>query len=499
MSVRAQILRCFLFLSSFVFAQDSVNYLVRIDPSYDIDNLIEYGLNAKAAYVISSQKHASFLQSFISVQTSDESSLEELRKSGLILYWEAARKQIFHYTPSDSFFNEQWHLDKIKAPDGWNLSQGDTNYVVAIVDSGVDYLHDDLKDNLAYNYADPINGLDDDEDGYLDNFYGWDFGDDDHDPIVDSNGPVQSHGSSICGVAAATTDNDLGTASPAFRCRYLPVKITNTSGMIVDTNAGILYAAQMGAKVINCSFGTYEYSQAEQDIIAYVTDSMDVLVVASAGNDNSNEAVYPASLNQVIGVSAVNENDQKIAISNYGNHIDIAAPGASIYGPLIWNQYSYKSGTSVAAALVSSAAILLRSYFLLESAYEIKERLLYSADAIDVLNPYYQGMLGLGRLNLKAAFDHEMSDVEHIMQKKIVQVFPNPTSESIMFSMQMQIGAYQLFIHSILGTLVYFEDFYVDSPSINKSLCLNHLNDGKYSVTILGKNFKHTSGFVIAR
>jgi len=86
MSVRAQILRCFLFLSSFVFAQDSETYLVRIDPSYDIDNLVEYGLNAKAAYVISSQKHASFLQSFISVQTSDESSLEELRKSGLILY-----------------------------------------------------------------------------------------------------------------------------------------------------------------------------------------------------------------------------------------------------------------------------------------------------------------------------------------------------------------------------------------------------------------------------
>ena len=80
-----------------------MNYLVRIDPSYDIDNLVEYGLNAKAAYVISSQEHASFLQSFISVQTSDESSLEELRKSGLILYWEAARKQIFHYTPSDLF------------------------------------------------------------------------------------------------------------------------------------------------------------------------------------------------------------------------------------------------------------------------------------------------------------------------------------------------------------------------------------------------------------
>ena len=212
-----------------------------------------------------------------------------------------------------------------------------------------------------------------------------------------------------------------------------------------------------------------------------------------------NEAVYPASLNEVIGAEAANENDEKIAISNYGNHIDITAPGASIYGPLIWNQYSYKSGTFWLQHLFLVLLFYCVPIFLWSLPMRLKNDCCPSADVIDVLNPYYQGMLGLGRLNLKAAFDHEMSDVEHIMQKKIVQVFPNPTSESIMFSMQMQIGAYQLFIHSILGTLVYFEDFYVDSPSINKSLCLNHLNDGKYSVTILGKNFKHTSGFVIAR
>ena len=123
---------------------------------------------------------------------------------------------------------------KIKAELSWDFTHGDSTFVVGVVDSGVDYTHEDLQENLAYNYDDPINGVDDDTDGYIDNYYGWDFGSNDHDPMVDGFS-FAAHGSTICGIIAASTDNEIGTSSSAFNCRYLPVKITNSSGQIIDT------------------------------------------------------------------------------------------------------------------------------------------------------------------------------------------------------------------------------------------------------------------------
>ena len=161
-----------------------------------------------------------------------------------------------------------------------------------------------------------------------------------------------------------------------------------------------LYGAQMGAQVINCSFGSLEYSQAEADVIQYVIDSMDVLVVASAGNEGLNTDVFPVALDNVIGVCALDSNDQKIPISNYGENFDIAAPGASIYSPYVQNQYGSNSGTPVAAAIVSGSAILLRSHFSTDNAAQIKARLLNSTDDIYSVNQDYQNLLGTGRLNL---------------------------------------------------------------------------------------------------
>ena len=309
------------FIMHFIHAQN-VPYLARLHPGVTLNDLFERGVQAKYAYNFDPVKQP-FLSSFIYISTSKTSFLDDLKSSGVLMYWEHPRTQQFYFEPSDPSFSLQWHLDKIMAPDAWDTAQGDSSFVVAVVDSGVDYMHDDLKDNLAYNYDDPINGLDDDNDGYIDNYYGWDFGSNDHDPMVD--GPnFLAHGSSICGVAAASTNNAIGAASPAFNCRYLPVKITNSVGYLIDTNAGILYGAQMGVQVINCSFGSIEFSQAEADVIQYVTDSMDVLVVASAGNEGLNTDVYPAALDKVIGVCALDENDQKIPVSNYSENFDIA-------------------------------------------------------------------------------------------------------------------------------------------------------------------------------
>ena len=482
------ILFTFLFCC-FSFAQNTNFYRVRLSAANATQQLESKNISFRSSF--RNPQNSNFLNSFVDLVNAKPSQLEELKEDGIILYWESTRVQELYFTPSDENYNQQWYLDTIKAPEVWDITQGDSTYFVGVVDSGVDYYHEDLAGNLAYNYADPLNGLDDDMDGYVDNYYGWDFGANDSDPLVEGAG-FFAHGSTICGIIAAETNNTIGTASTAFNCRYLPVKITDESGLIIDTNAGLLYAAQKGAQVINCSFGSAEFSQVEADLITYITDSLDVLVIASAGNNGLNIPVYPASLSNVIGVCAIDEMDVKVSISNYHSSFDISAPGASIYAPSIEDDYSYKSGTSVAAAVVSSAAILLRSYFTLEDATEIRNRLLNSTDYIKDINPQHYLGLGTGRLNLLSAF----SEIEKIA----LITSPNPSNG--VFDLLLELpdyGNYQISIFDVLGKLYHRTDFFARSKSHTEHLNLQDIKQGYYTVEIRGAKYHNSSGIIIVK
>ena len=331
-----------------------------------------------------------------------EKAINQLYETGVVQY--AVPHYIPHllYTPNDSnVISKQWGLAKIAAFAGWDISKGDTNTVIGIVDTGVQLDHPDLKDNIKYNYNDPIDGIDNDHDGYIDNFRGWDLGQKDNNPTANSN----YHGIHVAGIAAASTDNGKGIAGVGFKCKFLPVKI-DSLGKLIKSYEGIKYAADHGCSIINCSWGDTNYpGQYAQDIIDYATFNKNALVVAAAGNDSNNKPYYPASLNHVLSVAATNSNDEKASISNYGINIDVCAPGENIYST--WSNSSYVSltGTSMAAPFASGVAAIVKSYFPSYTALQVAEQVKVTAELIDTVkkNISYAQQLGAGRINLYRA------------------------------------------------------------------------------------------------
>lgn len=431
-----------------------------------------------------------FFDNFRYVEKPNIKTLDSLVSIGAIRYWEPPRKQSFHYIPSDTKIDQQWYLDDLGVYEAWDIARGDTSFVIAILDSGVDYTHEDLYSQLAYNTNDPINGIDDDNDGYTDNYYGWDFGSNDYDPMLDQ-GSVQSHGLAVAGISSAATDNDLGIASIGFNSKFLPIKITNESGIIVNSNDAFVYAALSGSKVINCSFGSSVYSAAEEEIINYITDSLDVLVVASAGNDGEDKAVYPAALDKVLGVCALNETYEKMTTSNYGAYYDISAPGSSMYSASRNNQYATKGGTSLACALVSSAAILLRSHFPYESALQIKSRIQASSIPINNNEPNIWG-LGYGRLHLLNAFNYTKPN------SMTLHLFPNPSSEIVNLAFEdASPGSYEISIYDVSGKLYYRNSIIIGKDIIRTSINVSHLSRAHYIIELKGAGILYSSGLVI--
>lgn len=307
--------------------------------------------------------------------------------------------------PNDPQLGSQYHLSITKALEAHDITHGDTNFVIGIVDTGVDIYHEDLVDNIYINYDDPINGIDDDGDGYTDNYRGWDIACNDNNPI--SN--VQHHGTYVAGAACATTNNGIGIASVGYKCRFLPVKVAeDINGSLVASYEGIVYCADHGCKVINCSWGSPAKSLLCDDVIKYAQEK-GCLIVAAAGNTGTEVKYYPASCDGVISVTGTNIKDEKWALSTYNNRIDMSAPGEGIYTTNYDSKYlSGANGTSLASPIVAAAAALVWTHRPDYTAEQIGELLRVTADNIDTIpgNAEYNGKLGSGRLNiLKALTD----------------------------------------------------------------------------------------------
>ena len=329
------------------------------------------------------------------------------------------------FTPNDPLYPSQWALDTVKAPAAWDITQGDSTVVVAIVDSGVEWIHPDLAANIWVNPGETgfdasgdkrSNNSDDDHNGYVDDWHGWDFvgadyatynpgttkGDNDPTPTGSNN----AHGTHVAGIVAAVTNNGIGVASIAPKCRILPVKVSadndtrtaDGSSYILAGYQGIEYAARMGANIINCSWGGDGGSQAEQDIIDFATQHGS-LIVAAAGNEGSDAFFSPASYRNVLSVAATDQNDRKATFSNYGDNIDVCAPGVSIYSTLFPSAYAQWSGTSMASPLAAGLVALVKTKVPAYTSLQAGEQVRVTCDNIDALNRGYAGRLGRGRIN----------------------------------------------------------------------------------------------------
>jgi subtilisin family serine protease len=325
----------------------------------------------------------------------------------------------FETTPDDPFFHngalhgENWHLKKINAEPAWTLNDGDPSVLIAVIDNEFDWQHPDLIGNIFVNPLELVGAanFDDDGNGFDDDVRGWDFSDDDNNTTGNN---FLDHGTHVAGLVAATTNNNTGISSIGNTCSILPLKIASdlqTNASAIDLIAAIdaiYYADLMNARVISCSWTSWFNDPNLALAVATVTAN-NRIIVAAAGNQGANLMLFPAGYPEVIAVAATDENDVKASFSNFGNWIDVSAPGTNIYSlntRLVYNAvngYSFKSGTSMATPIVSGLCGLIIAQNPTFTAAQVEACLVNNTENINAQNPTFIGELGSGRIDAPAS------------------------------------------------------------------------------------------------
>ncbi|MCA9442328.1 MAG: S8 family serine peptidase, partial [Candidatus Omnitrophica bacterium] len=324
-------------------------------------------------------------------------------------------------SPDDTDYSKQWHLNNtgqppaygttdsdIDAPEGWDLETGDSDMIIAIVDTGIDWDHSDLNDHIWENAeeANGTPGVDDDENGFTDDIRGWDFENstvENPDPNPDDD---EGHGTNCAGVAAAETDNSAGVAGVSWNSRLMAIKGLDENGNGNDYNLadGIEYAWKNGADVISCSWGdsdtqVHELANVIKDARNQGRDGKGCVLVFASG-DPSGTITYPGYLDQLIAVGATDEDDVRWTSSRYGSSLDVMAPGgvSKIVTTNIGGGYTESfGGTSASCPQVAGLAALLLSQNPDLRASEVQS--LIQASAEDKGSTGWDQYYGWGRIN----------------------------------------------------------------------------------------------------
>jgi thermitase len=283
-------------------------------------------------------------------------------------------------SPDDPYFDLQWGLIKVEAPQAWEVTTGSPSINIAILDTGVDLDHPDLADKL-------ISSVDFSDSASVDDVFG--------------------HGTHVAGIAAAITNNGIGVAGLGYCSNIMNVKVLGDygSGTYSGIASGIIWATDNGAEIINMSLGGSSNSSTLEDAINYAW-SKGVVLVAAAGNNGNTMPMYPAHYNNCIAVAATTADDTRRSTSSYGDWVDVAAPGAGIYSTFKNNGYGYMSGTSMASPHVAGLAALV--FTTVSDANgngklndEVRSRIQATCDDIGVSG------IGYGRINAARAVGSE--------------------------------------------------------------------------------------------
>lgn len=309
-------------------------------------------------------------------------------------------------------YPDLWGLKKINIEKAWDQTIGSPSVIVASIDTGVDRNHEDIKDNMWINNGEiPNNGVDDDRNGYVDDYYGWDFANNDNDPVDD-----HGHGTHTSGTIAGIGNNGIGVVGLNWTTKIMALKFLGSdgSGTLDGAIKSLQYAADMGANISSNSWGAPFNSQAIDDAVKYEHDK-GMVIIAAAGNDNADALDFsPASSDYVVTVAASDPNDLKASFSNWGEKIDVAAPGVDILSirssvnPMctaartVGTNYCRVSGTSMATPHVAGLAALLLAKDPALTNEEIRQLIRLSASDLGTTGKDQD--FGYGRIDASFAF-----------------------------------------------------------------------------------------------
>ncbi len=391
--------------------------------------LVKYknGTASAAASLLNTQVGATVLEEFPALKWQRVKLPESLSVEDAVSIYqkaveiEAVQPNYYYHlaaTPNDTRFSELYGMQKISAPAAWDLTTGSANTVVAVIDTGVKYTHEDLAANMWTNSGEINgNGIDDDGNGFIDDFYGYDFFSNDANPM-DENG----HGTHVSGTIGATGNNSLGVVGVNWNVRIMAIKIYNstgfgtTSAMLINAYNYVRIMKERGVniRVTNNSYSGCDeacgYDQATKDALDALGNA-NVLNVFAAGNDSRNietNPAFPASYTSpsVLTAAASTSTDAKSGFSNFGTtSVDVAAPGSGILSTVInSSNYGNLSGTSMASPHTAGAAALLSSYNPNLTAASLKATLMNTVDAL----PQWNGIVKTGgRINVANALQNQ--------------------------------------------------------------------------------------------